>query len=72
MDIEDKTRNEKLQYDMNREVAKISASSSGESDKCENLTSEEILSSNQSRMIEQVKFTCSPLWKAFHKQIYTI
>ena len=61
MDMENKTRDEKLQYDINREVAKKSASLSGQSDKCENLTGEETLSSNQSRMIQQIKFRCSPL-----------
>ena len=59
MTIEDKIRNEKLQYDTNKEAAKISALSSGKIDKYECLTGEEILSSNQSRIIEQVNFTHS-------------
>ena len=33
------------------------------------LTGEEILPSNQKRVIEQAKFTYSPLEKAFEKQI---
>ena len=41
--MDDKIRNEKLQHDINREVAKISALSSGKSDKYEFLTGEEIL-----------------------------
>ena len=41
--IDDKIRNEKLQYDINREVAKILALSPGKSDKYEFLTGEEIL-----------------------------
>ena len=43
MTIEDKIKDEKLQYDINREVAKISALSSGKIDKYEYLTGEEIL-----------------------------
>ena len=36
------------------------------------LTGEEILPSNQQQIIEQAKFTYSPLGKAFEKQIKTI
>ena len=67
MTIADNTRDEKLQYSINREVAKISALSSGEIDKYEFLTSEEMFPSEQSRIIEQVKFTYSPLDKALEK-----
>ena len=63
---------EKIQYDINREAAKISALSSGEIHKYEYLTGEDILPSNQQQMIEQAKFTYSPLGKAFGKQIKTI
>ena len=59
MTIDDKTRNEKLQHDINREVAKILALSSGKIDKCEYLTSEEILPPDQRRVIEQLKFLYS-------------
>ena len=73
MSTDDKIRDEKLQYDINREAAKISALSSGKIDKYEYLTGEEILPSDQSRIIiEQLKFTYSPLGKAFEKQIKTI
>ena len=72
MTIDDQIRDEKLQYDINREAAKISALSSGKIDKYEYLTGEEILPSNQQQMIEQAKFTYSPLGKAFEKQIKTI
>ena len=72
MTIEDKTKHEKLQYDISREGAKISALSSGEIDKYEYLTGEEILPSDHSRMVEQARFTYSPLGKAFEKQIKTI
>ena len=46
---------------------KISALSSGKIDKYEYLTSEEILPADQNRIIEQGKFTYSPLGKAFEK-----
>ena len=57
---------------INREAAKISALSSGKFDKYEYLTSEEILPSNKQQIIEQAKFTYSPLGKAFEKQTKTI
>ena len=72
MTIEDKIKDEKLQYDINREAAKISASSSDKIDKYEYLTGEEILPSNQQQIIEQAKFTYSPLGEAFQKQTKTI
>ena len=72
MTIDDKTRDEMLQYDINREAAKISALSSGKIDKYEYLAGEEILPSDQSRIIEQNNFTYSPLEKPFEKQIETI
>ena len=72
MTIHDKTKDKKLQQDINVEAAKISALSSGKTDKYEYLTSEEILPSHQSRIIEQAKFTYSPLDKAIEKQIKTI
>ena len=46
MKIVDKTRDEKLQYDIYREAAKISALSPSKSDKYEFLTDEEILLSD--------------------------
>ena len=72
MNIEDQIKDEKLQYDINTEAAKISALSSGKIDKYEYLTGEEILPSNQRQVIEQAKFTYSPLGKAFEKQTKTI
>ena len=47
MTIDDQINDEKLQHDMNREAARISALSSGKINKYEYLTGEEILSSNQ-------------------------
>ena len=72
MTIEDQIRDEKLQYDTNREAAKIPALSSGKIDKYEYLTGEEILPSTQQQIIEQAKFSYSPLGKAFEKQTKTI
>ena len=72
MTINDQIRDEKLQYDINREAAKISALSSGEICKYEYLTGEDILPPNQQKIIEQSKFTSSPLGRAFEKQIKTI
>ena len=72
MAIEDQIKDEKLQYDINREAAKISALSSGKIDKYEYLTGEEILPSDQQQIIQQAKFSYSPLGKAFEKQIKTI
>ena len=72
MTIEDQIKDEKLQYDINREAAKISALSSGKIDEYEYLTGEEILLSNQQQIIQQAKFPYSPLGKAFEKQIKTI
>ena len=72
MTINDQIRYEKLQYDINRETSKISALSSGNIQKYEYLTDEDIVPSNQQQTIEQAKFTYSPLRKAFQKQIKTI
>ena len=72
MRIYDQIKDEKLQYDINREAAKISAWSSGKIDKYEYLTGEEILPSNQKQIIEQANFTYSPLGKAFEKQAKAI
>ena len=46
MTIDDQIRDEKLQYDINREAAKTSVLSSGKTDKYECHTGEEILPSN--------------------------
>ena len=59
MTIDDQIRDKKLQYDINREAAKISALSSNKLNKYEYLTGEEILPSNQQQIIEQDKFVYS-------------
>ena len=72
MTINHQIRDEKLQYNINREAAKTSALSSGTIHKYKYLTGEDILSSNQQQIIEQARFTYSHLGKAFEKQIKTI
>ena len=65
-------KNEKLQRDINRKGAKISALLSGKIHKYEYLTGKEILPSNKSRVTKQTQFTYSLFSKAFEKQIKTI
>ena len=72
MTINDQIRDEKLQYDINTETAKTSALSSGKIHKCEYLTGEDILPSNQQQITEEARVAYSPLVKAFEKQINTI
>ena len=72
MTINDQIKDEKLQNNINREAAKISALSSGKLHKYQYLAGEDILPSTQQQIIEQTKFTYSPLGKAFNKQIKTI
>ena len=61
MAIYDKIIDEKLQYEINKEAAKISALSLGKIGKYEYLAGEEILPFNQRQIIEQGKFTYSQL-----------
>ena len=72
MTIADQVRDEILQYDTNREAAKLSVLLSGKIEKYEYLACEEILQFNQKQVIEQAKFTYSPLGKAFREEIKTI
>ena len=69
MTINDQIRDKKLQYDINREAAKTLPLSSGKIHKYEYRNGKDILPSNQQQIIEQAKITCSPLEKAFKKQI---
>ena len=57
MTIENHIRDEKLQFDVNREAAKISILSSCKIDKYEYLRGEEILPSNQKQIMEQAKLS---------------
>ena len=59
MTINDKIRDEELQYDINREAAKVSPLLSGKIEKYEYLIGEEILPPNQSQIINHAKFTYS-------------
>ena len=68
MTINDHIRDEKLQYNINREAAKISRNIY----KYEYLTGEDLLSSKEQQIIEQTKFIYFPLEKTFEKQIKTI
>ena len=72
MSVDDQIINEKIQNDIDREAAGISALSSGKIDKYEHFTGKEILPSNQKQIIEQAKFTYSPFGKAFEKQTQAI
>ena len=68
MKINDKIRDQKVHYNINREAAKSSALSSDKTDKYKFLTGEGVLASDQRRVIEQAKYTYSPLRKALEKQ----
>ena len=72
MTINNKIRGEKQQYDINKEATKISLLSLGKIDKFEYHTGKEILPSDRSRILEQSKFTYSPLAKALEKQTKVI
>ena len=55
MTIDDQIEDEKLQYYITREAAKLSALTSSKICNYEYLTGEEILPSNQTQIIQQVK-----------------
>ena len=67
MIIDDKIRDEKLQYDINSEAAKISVSSSRKIDNYEFFTGEAILLSNWRQITEEAKFAYSSLGKVLEK-----
>ena len=67
MKINDQIRDEKLQYNINRETAKTSALSSGKIHKYEYLFGEDILSSNQQQIIDQTKYYLFSFRKSFWK-----
>ena len=62
MTADGKIKDEKLQYNINKEAAKISALSSGKIHRHEFLTGEKIIPSDQSRIIKQAKFTLFSTW----------
>ena len=71
MTTDNKIRDEKLEYNIDREAAKISVLSSEKIDKYEYLTGEEIIFPNQRKTIGQATFKYYSLGKAFEKQIKT-
>ena len=72
MTIDDKIRDAILQYDFNRATPKISALLSGKIDKQKYLTGEEILPPQKHRIIQEAKFTYSPIGKEFEEQTKTV
>ena len=68
MTIDNKIRDKKLEYGINREAANISTLHFGKIDKCEYLTGEEILPLDQKRVLKEAKFAYSPLRKALEKK----
>ena len=62
--LDDKIKSYKLQYDFDRETTKISALSSGQLEKYEYLTSQDLI---QPDVIQKSKFEDSPLGKVFNK-----
>ena len=71
MTVDDKIKDEELQYEIKREGTKISVLSSGETDKYEYLTIIETYHPDQSRAIKQAVFTYYTLRK-FLEKIKTI
>ena len=66
MTINDQIRDEKLQYDTNREAGKTQTLSSGKIHKYGHITGEDILPSNQQQIIEQAKLLIL-LWEKLLK-----
>ena len=60
MKIDNKIRNEKLQYHVNGEAVKVLALPTSKFDNQQYPTGKQILSSDQRRVIEQAKFTYTP------------
>ena len=71
MKLDDKIRDEKLQYDINRKV-RTYASLLGKIDKYKYLIGEEILSTQKYRRTKDAKCSYSMLGIAFEKLIKTI
>ena len=69
--MDQKIKDKKLRYDINRETIKILAKIY--LSKLINMNIlEKVLPSNQCQIIQQTKFTYSPIGKAFEKQARTI
>ena len=67
--LDDKIKSNKAQYDLDREAAKTSALSSGELEKYENLTGEDLR--YKPKVPEKVKFQYSPLREALKNNAKT-
>ena len=63
--LDDKIRANKVQYDLERQAAKISALSSGELEKYEYLTGENV--GYKPDVVQKVKFEYSPIGKIFNE-----
>ena len=63
--LDDKTRANKAQYDPDRQAAKISALGSGELEKYEYLTGEDL--EYKPDVVQKAKFEYSPLGQVFNK-----
>ena len=63
--LDDKIRANRAQYDLDREAAKISALSSGELEKYEYLTDEDL--GYKPDVIQKAKFDYSPIGKVFNE-----
>ena len=63
--VDNKIKSNKAQYDLNRQAAKISALSSGELEKYECLTGEDL--GYKSDVVQKARFEYSPLGKVFNK-----
>ena len=68
MTIDKKSKDEELQYDINKQTEKIRILLTGKIDKYKYLTGEEIFPSGPFQVIVQAKFTYFPLGKALENQ----
>lgn len=66
--VDERIRDEKLRYDINREASKLSALLLGKINKYEYVRAEKTLPLDQSRIIEKAKFIYPPVEKACKKQ----
>ena len=67
--LDNKIRSNQSQYDLDRQNAKISALSSGELDKYDYLTSEDL--GYKPDVVQKAKFEYSPLGQVFNKGLKT-
>ena len=67
-----KIRDEKLQYNINKETSKILVLSSGKIDIYEYVTGKEVLSPGPSQIIEPDTFTYSPLEYSHNHQYFLL